>query len=97
MLPSIAGPLFCIVLFQVYGDEWTLSQLKPIMLVGVLCELPVCVLMAMLSDEYAHPESQLHSDEHADKLEEDEVETEQVVSCSWCGCTLTIEGATCSV
>ncbi len=53
MIPSIAGPLAAIVLLTFYGDSWTLSELRPVFLFGVACEVPPSLLAFCMRDANA--------------------------------------------
>ena len=41
----------CIVLFHVFGNNWTFDEMRPIFLVGLACELPCAVLACFFSDK----------------------------------------------
>ncbi len=53
MLPSLAGPLAAIVLLTVYGDHWTLDELRPVFLFGVFAEVPPTILSFFMRDANA--------------------------------------------
>ena len=70
MLPSIIGPLLSICLFQVYGDNWTLSELRPIFALGVCIEVIPAILGCFLRDDLALPESRAEGQNAAETTEE---------------------------
>lgn len=53
MLPSALGPAVCIVLFSVWGDTWTLAQIRIPFVVGLCLEIPAAVFLFTLTDEHA--------------------------------------------
>ena len=53
MLPSALGPALCILLFSVWGDTWTLAQIRIPFVVGLCLEIPAAVFLFSLSDKYA--------------------------------------------
>jgi len=64
-LSSIAGPLVSILLFAVYGNEWTLQRLRTVILAGMAGELITGVMMFFFRDDAA-------LDENDDDEEEEE-------------------------
>ena len=72
----------CIVLFHVFGNNWTFDEMRPIFLVGLACELPCAVLACFFSDKDV-------------VAEEDDADTDQSKSGKksstnvkgFCGCT----------
>lgn len=75
MLPSVAGPLLSIALFQVYGDNWTLSELRPIFVLGVSIEVLPALLACFLRDDLALPEND--REEQGDNSAEESAEAEE--------------------
>jgi len=57
-IPSVAGPGIAIALFEVYGDDWTFEQMKPVFLAGLILEIPPGLLIFGLRDDLALPESE---------------------------------------
>jgi MFS family permease len=70
MIPSLAGPLAAIILLTVYGDTWTLNELRPVFLFGVACEVPPSLLAFFMRDANALA----NGGDHAKKEEEKEDE-----------------------
>ena len=50
IIPSLAGPLAAICLLTIYGDNWTLNELRPVFLCGVICEIPPSLLSFFMRD-----------------------------------------------
>lgn len=51
-LSSVAGPLICIVLFTRVGDEWTVSRVKHVFLVGIGLNVVPVILVFFMSDDH---------------------------------------------
>jgi len=93
LLPSIIGPITAIVLFQIYGNNWTFDELRPIILVGLVLEIPVAVLSFFFRDVV-----ELEQEETAEKvstgtIDDDDADHKTLMSQNglankgWCGCT----------
>ena len=50
LLSSVFGPILSIVLFAVYGNTWSLPDLRDILLVGLALEIPVGLLCCFYRD-----------------------------------------------
>jgi hypothetical protein len=53
LLTSCVGPLMCIVLFKYWGDQWSMPELKTILLIGVALNIPGVLLMCLFRDSKA--------------------------------------------
>ncbi len=54
ILGGIVGPIVSIILFSTLGEsyeDWTLEQIAPVMIVGVVLEAPIVVLMFAFRDD----------------------------------------------
>ena len=75
----------CIVLFHVFGNNWTFDEMRPIFLVGLACELPCAFLACFFSDKDV-----VEEDDNAD-ADEDESDKKGRKSptkvTGLCGCT----------
>ena len=70
IVPAVAGPLAAIILLSIYGDEWTLSELRPVFLFGVFAEIPPTLISFLMRDANALSnggEEFSDEDEDADK------------------------------
>ena len=77
MLSSMAGPLISIVLFQYWGDEWELKDLKNIILVGMGLEIFAAIFLCKVDDRYALKERGEEEKEEKKKKEEEGGEEEK--------------------
>jgi hypothetical protein len=69
MIPSLVGPILSIILFQYYGDNWDLDQMRPVFLAGLVFDFPAALTLFMLSDELAVKEEEEESDQEEDDNE----------------------------
>jgi MFS family permease len=53
ILAGVGGPALCIILFKIWGDDWTLPELRTILLIGILMELPAAFIMFCFNDDKA--------------------------------------------
>lgn len=67
MLSSCVGPLISIVLFQVWGDNWTVERLKNVILVGMVLEICAACPMFFFSDGASLKEKEDQSVENAEE------------------------------
>jgi len=58
MLSSCFGPLISITLFQYWGDDWTVMQLKNVILVGMALEVVAASCMFFFDDDAALKEDE---------------------------------------
>lgn len=85
LIPGIIGPIVCIILFHVFGNNWTFEEIKPIFLIGLACELPCAILACFFSDNDIVPEEEQTNDDghNADSTQEGN----KNVARGFCGCT----------
>eukprot|EP00038_Savillea_parva_P002858 m.118401 g.118401 ORF g.118401 m.118401 type:complete len:499 (+) comp10978_c0_seq1:50-1546(+) len=69
LISSAIGPAITVVLFHVYGNGWTLKELRTVMLVGLALEVVGSIPSFFLSDKYAlGSENELADDADADHV-----------------------------
>ena len=93
LIPGIVGPIISIILFHVYGNNWTFEEMKPIFLTGLACELPCAFLACFFSDkdvvaddEQTNDEEKEEDGEKNNKNDEDDKDDDKKVK-GFCGCT----------
>lgn len=69
LIPGIIGPIICIILFHVYGNNWTFEEMKPVFLTGLACELPCAFLACFYSDKDIVPEDEQTNEEEKNENE----------------------------
>ena len=57
LLPSVAGPALAIILFKVYGDDWTFTEMRLPFIIGLSIEVVPAALAFLLRDDLAVKES----------------------------------------
>jgi len=77
MLASTVGPALSIILFQIWGDDWELGELKNIMLVGMGMEIFAAVFLLTVDDEYALIEKEEEEEEKEEGEKEEEEKEEK--------------------
>jgi MFS family permease len=73
-LASMAGPLISIILFQTLGDEWSIGDLKIIILVGMALEVVAALFLCTVDDKHALKEKGGEEEEAEEKEETEENE-----------------------
>ena len=53
MLPNALGPAVCVGLFAVWGDSWSLSEIRLPFIVGICLEIPCALWLLVMSDSKA--------------------------------------------
>ena len=74
MLSSCVGPLISIVLFQYWGNDWTVEQLKNVILVGMALEVVAASCMFFFDDAAALKEEE---EEGKDKDKDTDKDTDK--------------------
>ncbi len=60
LAPSVFGPIIAIVLFHIYGNNWTFDELRPIIMIGLALEIPVAIGAFFFRDDLALEENLLN-------------------------------------
>uniref|UniRef100_A0A061R3F8 Mfs general substrate transporter n=1 Tax=Tetraselmis sp. GSL018 TaxID=582737 RepID=A0A061R3F8_9CHLO len=60
LLPSSVGPLVSVLMFNFLGNTWTIEDLRPIFLCGLVLELPAAVILFLFDDKKALGEESDH-------------------------------------
>eukprot|EP00943_MAST-04B_sp_MAST-4B-sp1_P001648 g1648.t1 len=84
LIPGIIGPIVCIILFHVFGNNWTFEEMKPIFLIGLACELPCAFLACFFSDTDIVPEDEQTNDDGDNAVNK---EDGNKGARGFCGCT----------
>jgi MFS family permease len=51
IMAGVGGPALCILLFKLWGDQWTLPELRTLLLIGLFMEIPAAIIMFFFRDD----------------------------------------------
>ena len=64
--PAIVGPGAAMIMFDVFGNNWSFEQMRPILYIGLAFEIPPAIMSFLLQDIPKH-----ERDEEDEKIKED--------------------------
>ena len=72
LAPSVLGPIIAIVLFHIYGNNWTFDELRPIIMIGLALEIPVAIGAFFFRDDLALEENLLNKKKKGERKDGEE-------------------------